>query len=133
MLKEICTYIANGTSFTLGTDLIFGHSLVSSPDTCVVVLDSVGGSPEYDLTDYVEKHIQIISRSLSYNTARENALTIYAYLHGKAGETLPVVGTGPTYYANVIEAVQHPYCIGQDEKGRWEFSVNFVFRIQDIS
>jgi len=46
-------------------------------------------------------------------------------LHKREGINLGDIGV------NVIEAVGLPENIGQDEKGRWEFSTNYVFRTSE--
>jgi len=131
MIKEIAQYIENETGFTIGTDLFVGHRLSTSPDECIVVLENAGGKPDFDLPDKVEKAIQIISRAATYFTARENAYTVYDLLHGKSGITLPIVVGSDEFVAMVIEGMNVPQTIGQDDKSLWEFSTNFIFRMRD--
>lgn len=130
MIREIAQYIEDNTDFTIGTTLQVGHRTPEAPDECVAVLENAGGKPEFSIPDSVEKAVQILARAETYLTARNNAYIIYDLLHGKSGITLPVV-EGGEYLANVIEAMSVPQPIGQDEKGLWEFSVNFVLRIQN--
>ncbi len=130
MLKQITTYVANNTSYVIGTDLFAGTRPDTAPDKCVTILETGGGAPVFDLPDYLDKMVQVLTRGKSYFEGQELAQEIYDLLHGKAGITTPTVDE-ETYYINAIEALMSPQSIGQDEKGRFEFSTNFVFRIQD--
>ena len=131
MLKEITKYIENNTTLVIGTNLFAGHRPSNSPNTCVLVLETAGGLNDFYLTDYIEKNIQILTRARNYFTARSQAYTIHSLLHGKAGITLPIVVIGNEYLVDIINAVHIPQPIGQDDKGRYEFSTNYVFKIQN--
>lgn len=131
MIKEIAQYIEDNTDFVIGTTLQVGHRIPKAPDECVAVLENTGGKPEFSIPDSVEKAIQILTRAKTYFTARSNAYIVYDLFHGKSGITLPVVAGGEEYLVNVIEAMNVPQSIGQDEKGLWEFSTNFILRIQN--
>jgi len=131
MIKEIGKYIEAETTFAVGTDLFVGHRPVTAPDECIVVLEGGGGFANFNMTDKVTKAVQVLSRAASYHTARNNCYTVFNALHGKAWVELPVVTTGVNYIAMAIEGVSIPASIGQDERGLYEFSVNFVFRVKD--
>jgi len=131
MLKAITEHIEDNTSFVIGTDLFPGHRDDDAPDTCIVVREAAGGIPNFDLPDSVAAQIQIVCRSNSFFTARANAYTIHALLHGKSGIVLPEVVSGDKFVANTISAVQIPYYLGQDKRNLYEYSQTFIFRIQD--
>lgn len=216
MLKQITTYIANNMDYTIGTNLFAGTRPDTAPDKCVTVLETGGGSPVFDLPDYLDKMVQVLARGTSYFQGQELAQGVYNLLHGKAGISLwniksslqsgEVVSSSATidpnlgklvhqmqieeevtlkagieyymlikinnvwehrqvlndaettdsistntfselpqegdnyvlfvksediFWANTIEAIMSPQSIGQDDKGRFEFSTNFVFRIQN--
>ena len=132
MIKEIAKFIESKTSFVIGTDLFVGHRLQDSPDRCQTILESGGSALYFDLPDRADKMIQVISRAETYFTARGDAKTIFNVLHGTAGWTLSAVAPAvQDYEAQTIEAVADPQYIGQDEKGRFEFSTNFIFKIKD--
>ena len=129
MIKEIVQYIEDNTDFIIGTDLFAGFAPPEIED-CVIAIES-GGRPNFYLTDYVEKTIQIVARNKDYWKARDDADEIYVLLHGQGGITLPKVGNGKEYYVNTMEAISVPQSVGQDEKGLFNISTNFVLRIQD--
>lgn len=131
MIKEIAKYIEDeAIGFTVGTNLFVGYIPPEITADCVGLIES-GGRPEFYLPDFTEKAVQVLSRAKDYFTARDNAYKIYNLLHGMAGVVLPVVTAGEEYCADIIEAVSEPQSLGQDEKGLFNISTNFVFKIQD--
>ncbi len=140
MIKEISKFIADESGLILGDTLQVAHRTPNSPDRCSVVLESVGGSVYYDLPDRVDKMIQVISRAYKYMDARADAWTIYKALFPdlNASElplgSMPIAAIAPAtqnYIAMTIEPVAAPAYIGQDEKKRYEFSCNYIFRMQN--
>lgn len=133
MIKEVAAFIASKTSFIIGDTLQVGHRTQDAPDRCNVVLESAGGGLHFDLPDRVDKMIQIISKAKTYFHARADAWEIFGVLHGTAGWTLSAISPAvQDYEAMVIEALADPQNIGQDEKGRYEFSCNYIFRIKNL-
>lgn len=132
MIKEIATYVANNVSaLTLESNLYAGFRPDDAADDCVAVLETGGGKVNSYFPDAGEKVIQILSRAKSYWDARSNIYLVHDLLKSKAQVTLPVVGS-VTYKAEFIEAVDFPQSLGQDERGLWEFSQNYVFRIREV-
>lgn len=135
MIKEIGTFIAARAGLAVGTTMQIGHRIPSSPDRCSVALESGGGGLHFDLSDRVDKMIQVISRAKTYMTARDDARTIFNALHGEAGWKTGLTAIAPAtqdYEAMTIEALSDPQYIGQDDKDRYEFSTNYIFRIQNV-
>lgn len=130
MLKELCTYLETNSSFVIGIDLFPGFAPADIMADCVIVIES-GGKPNFYLPDASAKTIQILSRAKDYHVARANAQVIYGLLHGSAGITLPIVAGGTEYYVNTIEAISEPQSLGQDERGLFNISTNYILRIQD--
>ncbi len=104
------------------------------------MLESVGAGIHPDLPDKLDKMIQVTSRAKTYIDALNDALTIFNALRGSvvAGSGIPLgireilaVAPATQDYEAVIEALAGPQYIGQDEKGRYEFSTNYIFRIQN--
>lgn len=132
MIKEVTNFIATKCGLTRGTNLFCGHRPQDAPDDCHVALENAGGGLYFDLPDRVDKMIQVISRAATYFTARDSAWSIFSVLHGTAGWTLAAVAPATQdYEAMTIEALADPQYIGQDEKGRYEFSCNYIFRNQN--
>ncbi len=140
MIKEISKFIADESGFVLGDTLQATHRTDDSPDQCSVVLESVGAGIYYDLPDKLDKMIQVISRAKTYMDALNDALVIFKALRGSvvAGSGIPLgireilaVAPATQDYEAVIEALTGPQYIGQDEKGRYEISTNYIFRIQN--
>lgn len=132
MLKAICKFIENQTSsFIIGDTLQVAWRPLDAPDQCTLIAESGGGGTIFDLPDRADKMIQVLSRATTYFDARDDAQEIYDVLHGAAGWELPEVVAGKKYQAMVIEAVEVPQYLGIDEKGRHEFSVNYIFKIRD--
>jgi len=79
--------------------------------------------------------IQVISRANTYMTARDDAWTIFEVLHGEAGWVTNLTGIdagAPDLEAQTIEALADPQFIGQDDKDRYEFSTNYIFRMKEV-
>lgn len=134
MFQEIVTFIAGRTGFALGTTLQSGHRLDTAPDRCVLIAESAGGATVPELPDRADFLIQALSRAEKYLEAREDAWTVYTALHGTAGWNMPTLtGSGSDYIAWTVDALAIPQYIGQDVDGRFEFSVNFIFRMAQAS
>jgi len=128
MIKEIATYIESKTSLVIGTDLFAGWRPQDIQDTCSVIIETGGAGGSMWLSDRQDKTIQVLSRAKDYYDARGEAYKIYSILNAGKGLTLPDLGDGD-FRINVSEAIQIPANMGQDEKGRWEFSTNYILRI----
>ena len=134
MFQEIVTFIDGKTPFTLGTTLQAGHRLATAPDRCVLIAESAGGATVPELPDRADFLIQALSRAKTYFEARDDAWTIYTALQGTAGWNMPnISGSGDDYIAWTVDAIAIPQYIGQDIDGRFEFSVNFIWRIAQAS
>ena len=136
MFREIVTFIVGRTGFTLGTTLQAGHRLATAPNRCVLISDSGGGAVVPELPDRVDFLIQAISRGEpnEEEQPREDAWIVYTALHGTAGWNMPTLaGSGSDYIAWTVDALAPPQKIGQDINGRFEFSVNFIFRMAQAS
>lgn len=138
MIKELTQYVENQGLGTIGTDLFAGFRPGGGPgspeaaDQCVVLMERTGEIPNFYLSDTFDKPIQVLSRSTTYHTARDDIIAVLAVLEGKsnAGLTLPVIDSGDEYYINAAELLSGPYWLGQDEKGRHEFSANLVLHVK---
>jgi len=139
MIKEIAKFIATKATLTVDTDIFAGHRPQGATDICDVVLESAGGSVYFDLPERADVVIQVLSRALTYMTARARAWAIYDAIFrnytdtGSAGWTIgPVAPSTDTYEVMVIEPLAPPQWIGQDEKLRHEFSTNYLFKVKKL-
>jgi hypothetical protein len=132
ILKEICEFIENHTSFILGTDLIYGHRETETQRHCVLVAERNVGEADFYLPDKATKIITVVTRSESYDEASNDSDIVFRALHGSSGWDLPVINSGILYHAQIIQSVGLSVYLGQDESGLHEFSCNYEFKIQQI-
>jgi len=127
MIKEITKYTEDKTVLVIGTNLFAGFLSQGAQDKCSVIIET-GGVGNYYLPDKTETHIQIISRAFNYHEAKNLANITYWLFNGGKRLTLPEIDDG-VWIVDSSEAIQIPQSIGQDEKGRFEFSTNYILRI----
>jgi len=131
MLPEIALFVQAKTSFVIGTDLFYGFRRSSDPDRCQVIQEATGSAVFGQLKYRIDKTIQIVSRAKQYGEARSDSWEIFRAIHGTFGWTLSGHEVGVEYLCEVIEANADPQYIGKDEKGRYEFVTNYIFKIQN--
>ena len=95
------------------------------PATVITLIDTGGMEPSDELTVVHQPTIQVLIRAEDYDTARGLAQDVRAAAHGKVA----VVYEGVHFM--VISLMAEPGSIGQDEKGRDEFSANFACRTRE--
>ena len=116
MIKEICTYVATNTSFTIGTDLFALGTDPDEVDECIIVSESAPGLANALLTDLRFIPLIVYSRAATRFTARDNAYTVFNLLHGTQQVSLAAIGSGPVYVCNF--SCRTAYYMGLDETGR---------------
>jgi hypothetical protein len=131
MLREIANLVCTRAGFTLGTTAEFGHRKQESADRCILIAFNGGGATYFDLPDRIDQMVQILARAPKYMDAYDDSMAVFNAIHGLEVITLPVLVSGEVYEVQVIEAVNAPQYIGQDEKGRFMWSTNYIFRIHD--
>ena len=131
MLPEIALFVQSKTSFVIGTDLFYGFRRSNDPDRCQVIQEATGSPVFGQLKDRIDKTIQIVSRAKQYGEARSDSWEIFRAIHGTFGWTLSGHEVGVEYLCEIIEANADPQYIGKDEKGRYEFVTNYIFKIQN--
>lgn len=135
MIKEVTDFIAGKAGLIRDTDIFAGHRLSDTIDACDVVIETVGGAIFFDLPERADAVFQVISRAKTYFTARARAYVIYDaifrnYVYGSAGWILPVVDAA--YEAMVIVPLAIPQYGGLDDKKRFEFSCNYIFKLKKL-
>ncbi|MDX1746093.1 MAG: minor capsid protein [Halobacteriales archaeon] len=128
LLDDIASYIlANTTGFTLGTNLFKSRTPETAADTSVTLFEAPGLAPEWSFgstTPTRERpRLQVLSRSTSYQTARNNAETIHKALDRQIVNSTSVSSTGPRYI--LVRAVQQPFPIDFDSNVRHTISCNY--------
>ena len=114
----------SGTTGNVARGISLDAEGASIPDTLVSLYDTAGIGSEFTFSTggtsvaFEQPGLQILSRSTSYITARDNAVLAHQVLDGFSG-TL----SGVRYLS--IEAAQTPFLIGRDDNDRVLFSVNF--------
>lgn len=119
IIEEIATYLQTNNVGTIGTDL-FLTKLPEKEGTAIGVIDT--GAMEAD-PELPIKHptFQVFIRTAGYETGKTKLDAVYSLLHGIQNQTL--VTNGKTYLD--ILAMTAGGCLGQDEAGRYLFSINF--------
>lgn len=123
MLDEIGAYLQAKGKGTVNADLFLaelpdkkkvGNHEVDV-DNCIAIYETGGFEPELYFEGENEEYptFQVIVRDKSYRSGFQKIRGIYKLLHGD------------TSLFPLTEAQQPPAPIGQDDKKRWEFSVNF--------
>lgn len=105
------------SSLVFGTDL-FVASLPDTPNNAVCIYDT-GGSAQGEF-GYEYPNVQIIIRNLDYVTGYVLARNIKYYLHLARNNEI----WNGTRYIN-INCRSDILALGQDEKNRYMFSINF--------
>lgn len=122
LLDDIGSFVASAASLTLGTNL-FLSLLKDQPDEATAIYEFAGESPAYgmgqDLPALYKPRIQVITRSLSYPTARSRMETIWQALQGLRDESI-----SGTYYL-AVNALGQPEQIGRDSLQRERMMANF--------
>lgn len=129
-LSELADYLARegiGSSTTDPVNIFVG-SYPDSPDNCVALLGLLGQTqPNVNIADFEYPRFQIVVRNIDYETGAGKLREIRQAIHDK------LMITTEHFVALYIQAEQDGYPIGQDDKGRFEFSINFnaQYRYED--
>lgn len=92
------------------------------PATVITLIDTGGLQPSDELTVVHQPTVQVLIRAEDYDAARVIAQAVRTAAHGKIAVEFEDV------HFMVISLLAEPGSIGQDEKGRDEFSANFACR-----
>lgn len=139
MLKAIAAFILShsGLPWALGENFFAGYMPVKNtldapvPERVMVLLERVPAAVDGYLPDYAAKAVQIWNRAREYFAARDDAQQVYELLHGASGWDLPEIDSGEAFYAMTIDAIGTPAPIANpNENGLFEFSTNYIFRIE---
>jgi len=121
-LNELADYAVTQTGIgTVGTD-VFVEELPATPDNCQAIFGLPGTiiGDQREVASLAFPRVQLISRAESYETASDNMTAWRTALHNKYGIILP------NFRIMRCHAEQEGGPIGQDDQGRFEFSINFI-------
>lgn len=124
IIDDIYTYLGEETSLTCGTNL-FKSRQTDSPNDQVVIYDTGGFESDHYLP-VAKPTFQVLVRSTKYATGADYVDEIVKALHQLTNTEL-VTGSKYFYYIFLLNEPSH---IGRDDKGRHEFSINFMCEIR---
>lgn len=115
-IKDMMEDSGSDLDVVFGTNL-FIASMPDSPNTCTVLLDTGGG--DQGQYGYEYPRVQMLHRNTDYTTGRNFLRDVKYYLHHKNNETW-----NGTRYIEIATRSDILY-LGQDDKNRYQFSLNF--------
>jgi hypothetical protein len=125
----LVTYLGSLLTETAGTDLFEGP-MPESPDACMALTHAAGEPADGRVMGaslandgLVEQpHVQLMVRGAINDKAgpRTRALAAHAVLDGYGPGTLSAV-----LYHRIESLDGEPYCLGQDQNGRWRYVANY--------
>ncbi len=127
LLDDIQTYIVANSDLVFGTDL-FASEMPDEPDSVTVIFQFAGNQPSR-VGDNRSPGLQVRTRANTYTAGLQLIEDIYAILSlvgdefkDDAPEGVTINGTD--YLAFIPQ--QEPIPIGEDSKGRPEFTQNYI-------
>ena len=140
MLKELVAWIVSRVNalgatpaLVIGGNVQVGFRPQGAPVRCHTILESGGTLPVFGLVDRIDFLLQIVTRGENIDQARTDAWEIFNAINGTAGWRISALTSGgQAYIAQTIEALAAPQYLGQDEKGAFEYSTNYIFRMKQV-
>lgn len=125
MIDDVYTYLDTAIKdLTAGTNL-FKSRLSESPNDQVVIYNTGGLEPDRYLPT-AQPTFQVLVRNTSYSAGYSIAKQVANELHQVVNARL-VKDSIYFYYIFLLNEPEH---IGRDDKGRHEFSINFVCKLR---
>ena len=127
ILDDIAIHLEDNSTLVIGVDLTLAF-MPENPNTVTTIYETGGAGPLNAFSTgggtriYEQPGIQIVTRSTSYETARNIQQTVFVVLDGVNNQTVP--STGSVHYGS-IDAVQSPFPLGRDSNNRFKVGVNF--------
>lgn len=121
ILKALCRYAADQIPLTLGATLFAGHRPSGAADTCHVILERGPELVDPEDADLRRKRVQILTRGApgDYFDARDAAHAVFDLLINAHDVALD------GWRINAVTG-EAPQSLGQDGRGRFEFSTNLM-------
>ena len=124
IINEIANYLQTQDIGTKGTDIFLSRQS-DSPNDQIVIYNTGGIEPDRYLPT-ADPTFQIIVRNTNYQTGESLVADIVDALHQVTNVELEEDGTY-YYYIFLMGEAGH---IGRDDKGRHEWSINFICKVQ---
>ena len=116
---DICDYIhSQDASLIIDTNLFPGSEPDDSPDECVTIIESPGGTENWSGMEI--RPFQVIAKAASFEPANTLAYSVYDILKNKPG-FLTIISN--VFYCEVLSM---PCPIDQDDRDRYVFTSNFI-------
>lgn len=128
-LDQIATYlqqqgIGNADPNNGVVDIRVGK-IPGDPDACVVIIGEPGiRQPNVDVQELTFPRFQVLVRNPDYVAGSTKLRDVRTALHNQIALTLP------NYFCLYIHADQEGFPIGEDDKGRPEFSIHFACEVR---
>lgn len=139
MLKELSVWLVARVNalnpppdLVIGGNVQVGYRAQDAPVRCHTFMDS-GGPTDFDLPYKRDMLLQVATRGETIVQASEDAWRIYNAIHGTSGWTIgPLISGGQKYKLWSIGALAKPQYIGQDAKGGFEYSTNYLITASPV-
>lgn len=127
-LAQLADYMADnglGNTDSSGADAtIFVGFVPSEGNRIIALLGNNGPKPSVDVPDIQYPSFQVIVRSDNYEGGAGTLRAVRTLLHDRLAVSLS------NFYCWRIQADSEGGSIGQDDKGRHEFSINFTAEVR---
>lgn len=117
LLDDIASVLSTG-----GMGTVYKDYSPPTPDTVTAVYAQIGNAPTYTMRNphvLEEPRVQVVCRSVSLETAHDNARSAYELLSGVRNRTINSV------LYHWIAAENEPVLIGRDQNARFTVACNF--------
>jgi hypothetical protein len=122
-LSQLADHLAShGVGNSTGSSVnIFVGSYPDDPDNMIALVGQIGSDmPNKNIRDFEYPRFQVVVRNTDFETGSGKLREVRELLHDQLAVELV------NFYVLRIQAQQDGYPIGRDEKGRYEFSINFT-------
>lgn len=104
---------------------IFVGKQPADPDNCISIIGQPGvRQPDVSIPDLMFPRFQVLVRDVDFEAGSTKLRGVRTALHDKIAMSLP------NFFCFSISADQEGFPIGEDDKGRPEFSINFACEIR---
>ena len=117
LLDDLSDFMSSG-----GMGTVYKDQTPPTPDTVTSVYAQIGTAPTYTMRNphvLEQPRIQVVCRSISLETAHDNARSAYELLSGVRNRTINGVAS------HWISAAQEPVLIGKDQNARFTVACNY--------